>query len=147
MKISIENALDIGCQKKLENENSELRKAVEFLEKRHVDSINDEQMRTFINQFEWIFAKTFARICPHEYIVKTKMDRTFWDTFENVVEHIRTAGFEAKYDARTGMYYILDDYYYWTMGEPISETTILNRAKISDYDLIENTWVWKNKDA
>ena len=35
-----------------------------------------------------------------------------------------------------------DDHYYWTMGAPVEETTVLNRAKLSDYQLIYNAWVW-----
>ncbi len=40
----------------------------------------------------------------------------------------------------------LDDHYYWTMGDPVEEATVLNRAKLSDCTLIDNAWVW-NGDA
>lgn len=105
--------------------------------------MDDEQMREFIEQIKWIFAKTYAEICPHEYIVKTKINFEYWDTFKAVVEYIRNVGFKALYNGRAGMYYILDEHYYWTMGEPIEFTTIINRAKSSEYDLVDGSWIFK----
>jgi len=104
--------------------------------------LNDDQFRDFVNSFTWTYAKTYAQICPHEYIVKDKIDKEFWESFTEVVKYIREKGFITKYRGRSGEYYILDDHYYWTMGEPVEETTILNRAKLSDYKLIDNSWVW-----
>lgn len=72
--------------------------------------VNDKQMREFIEQFEWIFAKTYAEICPHEYIVKTKMNCEYWETFKAVVENIRNAGFQALHEEHAGIYYIVDEY-------------------------------------
>jgi hypothetical protein len=31
------------------------------------------------------------------------------------------------------------------MGAPADETTVLNRAKLSDYQLIDNAWVWNGE--
>ncbi len=42
--------------------------------------------------------------------------------------------------SRAGEFYILDDLYYWTMGAPVEETTVLNRAKLSEYQLIDSAW-------
>ena len=100
-------------------------------------------MRAFVNNLDWAFAKTYASICPHEYIVKNKLDQGCQETFEEIVNFIREAGFEACYKGHPGKYYILDGHYYWTMGEPIGQTTIINRAKLIDYSLVENNWVWK----
>ncbi|HEY5556021.1 hypothetical protein [Acetobacterium sp.] len=106
-----------------------------------------EEMREFVDRFTWIFAKTYAEKCPHEYIVKTKIDPAHWKVFENFVATIRSIGFEAAYNHRIGRYYILGEYYYWTMGAPISETIILNRGKVSDYQLVDNTWILReNKE-
>ncbi len=104
--------------------------------------MNDDQLRDFVNNFTWTYAKTYAKICPHEYIVKDKIGKGFWDSFAEVVRYIREKGFTANYKSRSGEYYILDDYYYWTMVDPVEETTILNRAKLSEYQLIDNAWVW-----
>ena len=107
--------------------------------------MNKEEMRTFVNNLDWIFAKTYADVCPHEYIVKNKLNPGYQARFEEVVNFIREAGFEASYEGHPGKYYILDEHYYWTMGELIGQTTIINRAKLSDYSLVENSWIWKGK--
>lgn len=106
--------------------------------------MDDVQMEEFVNNFDWIFAKTYAKKAPHEYIVKTKIsDPDLRKKFDEVVIYIREAGFDAYYFKRRGKYYVLDDYYYWTMGAPVNETIILNRAKLSDYKLINGRWLWK----
>ena len=104
-----------------------------------------DELRIFIDSLDWKFAITYADICPHEYIVKSKLDPGCQVIFEEVVNFIREAGFEAHYKGHSGIYYILDGHYYWTMGEPIGQTTIINRAKLIDYTLVENSWVWKGK--
>jgi hypothetical protein len=105
--------------------------------------MNKEEMRAFVNNLDWTYAKTYAGICPHEYIVKNKLDQGGQAKFEEIVSFIREAGFEACYKSHTNKYYILDGHYYWTMGEPIGQTTIINRAKSVDYCLVKNNWVWK----
>jgi hypothetical protein len=74
--------------------------------------------------------------------VKDKIEQDQRSNFALVVSFIREKGFSAKYKGRSGEYYILDDHYYWTMGAPVEETAVLNRAKLSDYSLIDNAWVW-----
>jgi len=110
-----------------------------------MEKFDDKLMRDFINKFKWTYAKTYAQICPHEYIVKDKIEQEYWDSFAKVVSYIREEGFTANYKNRSGKYYILDEHYYWTMGEPVEETTIINRAKLTDYQLIDNAWVWNGE--
>jgi hypothetical protein len=107
--------------------------------------MNNDKLRDFINTFTWTYAKTYAKVCSHEYIVKEKIDDKYHKPFALVVSYIREEGFTAKYKGRSGEYYILDDHYYWTMGDPVEETTVLNRAKLSDYSLIDNAWVWNEE--
>ena len=38
---------------------------------------------------------------------------------------------------RPNRYYTVEDYYYWTMGDPVEETNILNRAKLFYYEFRE----------
>ncbi len=88
----------------------------------------------FIARNTWTFAKTYAAFCPHEYIVKDRLSKEEKAVFEEIVSFIRENGFEAVYgNLGPNQYYTVDDYYYWTMGAPIEQTTILNRAKHSDY--------------
>lgn len=104
--------------------------------------MTNEQFKKFVDSFTWTYAKTYAKVCPHEYIVKDKIDKDSYVFFEQVVRFIREKGFTAQYEGRAGQYYILDDHYYWTMGAPVDETTVLNRAKLSEYKLIDSSWVW-----
>ena len=88
----------------------------------------------FIARNKWTFAKTYAAFCPYEYVVKDRLTEEEQRVFEQIVSFIRENGFIAIYGRKgPNRYYIVDEYYYWTMGEPIEETTILNRARLCDY--------------
>ena len=96
------------------------------------------EFQQFIDRNKWIFAKTYAAFCPHEYVVKDRLSDDEQCVFEQIVAFIRENGFVAIYGRKgPNQYYTVDDYYYWTMGAPIEETTILNRAKLSDYSFEE----------
>lgn len=97
-----------------------------------------EEFQKFIARNNWTFAKTYAAFCPHEYVVKDRLTVEEKTVFEQIVTFIRENGFLAIYGRKgPNRYYTVDDYYYWTMGAPIEETTILNRAKLSDYSFTE----------
>lgn len=82
-------------------------------------------LRDFIDTAEWTFAKTMPE-WPHEYIFRERVDR---DLFVWLVGHIRQHGFEGRFYQRVLTYFAWDGLLYWTMGEPIEETTIINRCK------------------
>ncbi len=105
--------------------------------------MNQEQMRVFVNKFQWTFAKTYANKAPHEYLVLSRIkDEEDRRTFLEVAQFIYDDGFTAFYYKRKGRYYVLDDNYYWTMDEDISKTDLINRAKRADYRLINQQWHW-----
>ena len=92
----------------------------------------------FISRNKWIFAKTYADFCPHEYVVKERLSTEEQRIFGQIVAFIRKNGFLAIYGKMDPKpYYIVGDYYYWTMGDPVEETVILNRARLSDYTFTE----------
>jgi hypothetical protein len=103
----------------------------------------DKDFRDFVNKFKWTFAKTYANKAPHEYIVLGKVGVEHKAEFVNVARFIREAGFKAYYYRRQGYYLILDENYYWTMDEKIEDTDLINRAKLSEYELIDNSWRWE----
>ena len=109
------------------------------------NNYSEQQFKEFVNKFEWIFAKTYAEIAPHEYIVLKKVGYQHKAEFIKIAEFIRQKGFEAFYYSRVGFYYILDEYYYWTMDENVKDTDLINRAKLSEYELINNSWYWKKR--
>ena len=95
------------------------------------------EFQQFIASNTWIFAKTYASFCPHEYIVKDRLPIDEQSLFEKAVSFIRESGFVAIYGRKAAnRYYIVDGHYYWTMGEALAETNILNRAKLADYEFI-----------
>ena len=109
------------------------------------NSYTESDLRNFVNKFQWIFAKTYADKAPHEYIVLDKVGNQYKDEFVIIAQFIRNKGFKALYYTREGFYYKLDENYYWTMDDNVNDTNLINRAKLSDYELIDNSWYWKGR--
>ena len=38
------------------------------------NNYTEKEFKEFVNKFEWIFAKTYAKTAPHEYIVLKKLE-------------------------------------------------------------------------
>lgn len=104
-----------------------------------------KRIRSFVSKHPWTFAKTYAEFAPHEYYVKDKLDEEGKEEFVWFVEYIRDNGFDCKFGKQTHTYFELDGHYYWTMGEPIEETIILNRCNVCDYDIINGTMVYNKR--
>jgi hypothetical protein len=84
-----------------------------------------DALRQFIKSTQWTFAKTMPE-WPHEYLVRDRVDRVL---FEALAHHISQHGLEGFFYQRVLTYFAEDGLLYWTMGEPIEETTIINRCK------------------
>jgi hypothetical protein len=84
-----------------------------------------EDLKQFVNNEHWTFAKTMPT-WPHEYIVRERVDKAL---FERLVMHIRSNGYEGRFYQKTIIYFEEGGLVYWTMGAPISETTIINRCR------------------
>jgi hypothetical protein len=80
----------------------------------------------FIAQAPWRFAKTMLHM-PHEYTV---CGETPDDDFEWFVRHVREHGYRARFGGRFYNYLEVDGWKYWTMGAPVQETTVINRARV-----------------
>ena len=85
-------------------------------------------LRTFVDTQLWTFAKTMPE-WPHEYIVRDRVDE---ELFERLVVHIRAHGVEGRFYERVLTYYEEAGRVYWTMGAPLSDTTIVNRCRRED---------------
>jgi len=72
----------------------------------------------------WIFAKTMPDN-PHWYTL-----RKVWDDpeFVRAVNYIRTNGFEAWFWRKAYVQFDVDEYTYWTMGNPMEITKLINRT-------------------
>ena len=89
-------------------------------------------IKEYFNSQSWRFAVTYADRAPHEYIVRGKCNGTE-DEFERAVRFIRANGFTAHFWGRPQTYIYLDGHFYWTMGAPPEETTVINRSNANDY--------------
>lgn len=94
--------------------------------------------REFIHRNKWIFAKTYAAFCPHEYVVMKRLPEEEHPLFPEIARFIRENGFTAEYGKLgPNRYYIVDDYYYWTLDKNVEDTVLINRAKLSDFEFAE----------
>jgi hypothetical protein len=94
-----------------------------------------DNARTYIAEVRWQFAKTMPQ-WPHEYTVrKWRPDRE--REFFAFVELIRRDGIVKPWprDAARPRYRLtyleLDSWEYWSMGAPVPETTVINRARLT----------------
>jgi hypothetical protein len=83
------------------------------------------ELLDFVTREKWTFAKTYAATWPHEYIVRDRVDQAL---FEWLVLHIREHGYEGKFYKMRITYCDEAGMTYWTMGEPLAETKIVNRC-------------------
>ncbi len=97
--------------------------------------MDHNSFREFINRHEWTFAKTYAAFCPHEYLVMRKQPEEEWPLFPEIAQFLRDNGFVAEY-GRLGSnwYYIVDEWYYWTLDKKVENTDLINRARLSDFE-------------
>lgn len=75
------------------------------------------QLKEFIKDSNWIFAKTYAATWPHEYIVQEKVNN---DLFLALAQHIDTFGYESLFNKIKYMYYDYDGHSYWHMENIIN---------------------------
>ncbi len=88
----------------------------------------------FISKETFINAKTYEKTAPHEYIV-CKIDDSDpqrRSEFEWLVLFIRRNGYPKKFWSKEYTYFDYEGYSYWTMGDPLETTWILNRAIKND---------------
>jgi hypothetical protein len=72
-------------------------------------------IKHFVENTNWIFAKTYASTWPHYYIVKEQVDGNL---FLKLVKHIREYGYEGRFYHLKITYYEEEGMVYWTMVPP-----------------------------
>ena len=93
-----------------------------------------DEARTFIKDVRWQFARTMPQ-WPHEYTVRGWRE-DLDESFAAFVDLMRRDGTVKPWprDAARPRYHHayleIDGWEYWTMGEPIAETTVINRARL-----------------
>ena len=109
------------------------------------EELND--FRSYISRFTWRNAKTYEQFSPHEYILnfpcwKMKEDgickgncepcKQNREEFEKWALFIRKYGERCKMLKTTYTVLCVDDRQYWTMGDPMNTTWVLNRSLIDE---------------
>lgn len=83
------------------------------------------EVEAYILANEWRVAKSMPTM-PHAYnLKKCSTDPT---VFERLVLFIRKYGYQKCYGRRVYTYFDVGPYCYWTMGAPVGETILINRA-------------------
>lgn len=87
--------------------------------------MTEDEFRAFVERSPWKFAKTMAHI-PHEYTLREKHDDD--QQFVDAVQFIRDHGYQQNFYSKTFTYFDVGDKQYWTMGSPLDQTILINRA-------------------
>ena len=89
--------------------------------------MNKEEVIEELNNQHYKFAKSMANI-PHSYTLKKNWsDKALFDF---IVQYIRDNGVKEKFFKKSYIYYYANGYKYWTMGNSIEVTKLINRAKV-----------------
>ena len=82
---------------------------------------------------QWVFAKTMPEH-PHWYTLrKNWIDDPLGKTFEWIVQYMRDNGYSEKFFRTSYMRWRLNEFKYWTMGSPLHETILINRAYVNGH--------------
>lgn len=96
--------------------------------------MNKKSFQEFVKSVSWTFAKTYAQTSPHEYTV-CNMGDTNRVEFEKAVLFIKENGEIEKYYGHPFTVFKIDEHKYWTMGEEIEETNLINRSIKGQQDI------------
>jgi hypothetical protein len=97
-----------------------------------------DDARAYIAEVRWQFAKTMPQ-WPHEYTVR-KWRPDLEREFSEFVVLIRRDGIVKPWPRNAAKpryrltYLELDGWEYWSMGAPVPETTVINRALLTQAD-------------
>jgi len=92
-----------------------------------------DEARVYIASVRWQFAKTMPQ-WPHEYTVRAwlpDLEHRFFAFGELIRQkgEIKPWPREAASPRYHHTYFEIDGWEYWTMGAPVEETTVINRAR------------------
>tara|TARA_R110000764_G_scaffold16767_1_gene46564 strand:+ start:1543 stop:1818 length:276 start_codon:yes stop_codon:yes gene_type:complete len=90
-----------------------------------------EKINKILESADFVFAKTMPSN-PHSYTLKEKWEDK--ELFNEVVMYIRDNGLKERFYSKTYTYYYLNGYKYWTMGNSLEITRLINRATAMDDD-------------
>lgn len=83
-------------------------------------------MRAYIDTVPWKFAKTMSAT-PHAYTIRDWRP-AYQNEFVRFVELIRKHGHPENFYRAVYVYFYIDGLKYWTMGDTLDGTVVINRA-------------------
>jgi len=87
--------------------------------------------RDFISRRKWREAVTYRKTAPHEYTVRDwEVGGQANQDFDQFTTSIRRFGYADFFYRVRHIYWAIDEFKYWTMGWPVAETTVINRARL-----------------
>lgn len=108
-----------------------------------IDPKDAARFREFVNSHRWIFAKTYASFCPHEYTLRRESNR---EDFIWFAKFIWENGFWARWGRNKSKYLIDEDgrWYYFVFPVDFDEDdnvlktmVLINRGSLSEFEFIE----------
>lgn len=94
----------------------------------NLQSTDLNRIEKYISSVKWKYASSMPR-WPHWYTVY-EWDIDKYEEFVVFVKYIRECGYKEKFFKKELIYFVIGEYKYWTMGNPIDQTKLINRAKI-----------------
>lgn len=79
--------------------------------------IFSDNLKLFIENTPWVFAKTYAETWPHEYIVQERVDN---DLFDKLANYIDRNGTPEYFYQKQMIYLEYDGHVYWHMENIIN---------------------------
>ena len=105
----------------------------------NMTTFQENTLINYISRCKWSWAKSMPN-SPHEYIVRGNCALTD-NEFVEFVNLQREYGVHEHWGNYNLQYLYIDGYKYWTMGNPIPETTVINREKLfGEYDQIADRY-------
>ena len=90
-----------------------------------------DRLTQFIETNKWIFAKTYAKTWPHEYIVQEKVDN---DLFLELANYIDKNGYPENFYNDIVIYFDYNTHIYWHMGNIINRCLERNTYRRREMD-------------
>ncbi len=117
---------------------SEARAKLESIEaeRRREDSavaFSKAEAAEFAESQTWKFAKTYAKTCPHEYLVKNRLSDEDKLKYERFVQTMKADSVVGYFYGHENKYLILGDHYYWFMYTPDNMAVDLINRTTTDY--------------
>jgi hypothetical protein len=91
--------------------------------------ISEKRLVELLESAKYRFAKTMPQY-PHWYTLRSTWK--FYSDFRDAVLAIRHYGKREYWFGREFIYYYAGEYKYWTMGDDLQHTILINRAEVNN---------------